>query len=94
MSENFYDIVSSTAWFLFVFGMSGIVAYMWLFKSGDEKKLAKLKKQHSDLQSKGFLAQRNGDMRAAGRFYEQASLIEDQIVELTTNATVGTDEPG
>ena len=92
MFSSFHDIVINFAWFVFVFGMSAIAVYMWLFKSGDEKKLAKLRKQHSDLQNKGFLAQRNGDMRAAGKFYEQATLIENEIIELTTNEEVSLNE--
>ena len=44
-----------------------------------EKKLAELGK----LQEKGFLAQRNGDLRLAGKYYHEAELLETEIAGMT-----------
>ncbi len=48
-------------------------------KTPVEKKMAKLKK----LQEMGFLAQRNGDLRLAGKYYHEAELLETEISEMT-----------
>ena len=48
-------------------------------KSPIEKKMAQLSK----LQEQGFLAQRNGDLRLAGKYYLEAELLETEIAELT-----------
>ena len=47
-------------------------------KSPVEKKMEKLVK----LQEKGFLAQRNGDLRLAGQYYHEAEILETEIAEM------------
>ncbi len=47
-------------------------------KSPLEKKLAKL----AELQEKGFQAQRNGDLRTAGKYYHEAEILETEIAEM------------
>ncbi len=63
-------------------------------KTAEERELDRLRKKCEKLQKKGFDAQRNGNLRLAGEYYQEAQQIEDKIVELTTNATVGTNESG
>ncbi len=48
------------------------------FKTPIEKKMAELTK----LQELAFLAQRNGDLRLAGKYYHAAELLETEIVEM------------
>ena len=50
-------------------------------KSPLEKKLAKL----AELQEKGFQAQRNGDLRTAGKYYHEAEILETEIAEMTNS---------
>ena len=46
-------------------------------KTSIEKKKIKL----ADLQEKAFQAQRNGDLRLAGKYYHEAEILETEIVE-------------
>jgi len=46
-------------------------------KSPIEKKKAQL----ASLQNKAFKAQRNGDLRLAGKYYHEAEILETEIVE-------------
>ncbi len=48
------------------------------FKSPVEKKRAELSK----LQEKALHAQRNGDLRSAGKFYHEAEVLETEIIEM------------
>ena len=47
-------------------------------KSPIEKKQSQLR----ILQEKGYLAQRNGDLRSAGKFYHEAEILETEIAEM------------
>lgn len=47
-------------------------------KTPIEKKMAKLVK----LQELGFQAQRNGDLRLAGKYYHEAEMLETEIAEM------------
>ena len=49
------------------------------FKGSIHRKKLKLK----TLQEKGFQAQRNGDLRTAGKYYHEAELLETEIVDQT-----------
>ena len=48
------------------------------FKSPLEKKQMEL----SRLQEKALQAQRNGDLRSAGKFYHEAEMLETEIIEM------------
>ena len=48
-------------------------------KSPIEKKKVMLER----LQQKAFLAQRNGNLRLAGKYYHEAELLETEIEKLT-----------
>lgn len=48
-------------------------------KSPIEKKKVTLER----LQQKAFLAQRNGNLRLAGKYYHEAELLETEIEKLT-----------
>lgn len=47
-------------------------------KTPVEKKMVKLSK----LQELGFRAQRNGDLRLAGKYYHEAEMLETEIAEM------------
>jgi len=51
-------------------------------KSNLEKKQDELRR----LQKKGFEAQRNGDLRTAGKYYHAAEILETEISEMITMA--------
>jgi hypothetical protein len=51
------------------------------FKSGIEKKKDKLK----DLQAKAFQAQRNGNLRLAGKYFLEAENLETEIMDEEQN---------
>ena len=63
-------------------------------KSAKEKQIDRLRKKCEQLQKKGFDAQRNGNLRLAGEYLKQAKDFEDELIELTTNDTVGSNENG
>lgn len=66
------------SWFKRLFG----------FKTAQEKYIDNMRKQIASLQKKAFDAQRNGDLRAAGEYQQKAHDIEDELIDLTTNANI------
>lgn len=50
---------------------------------GIKSPLDKKKIELSRLQEKAFKAQRNGDLRLAGKYYHEAEMLETEIVEMT-----------
>jgi len=52
------------------------------FKTPLEKKQSRL----STLQEKAFQAQRNGDLRLAGKYYHEAEVLETEIVKMSAAA--------
>lgn len=53
------------------------------WKTSEERELDRLRKKCAQLQNKGFEAQRNGNLRLAGEYQQQARDLEDDIIELT-----------
>ena len=47
------------------------------FKNSIEKKQSRL----AELQKKAFEAQRNGDLRSAGKYLSEAEMLETEIVD-------------
>ena len=59
----------------------------WLLSIlGIKSKLEKKKAKLSDLQKKAFEAQRNGDLRSAGKYLSEAEQLETEIVDETRGA--------
>jgi len=58
------------------------------WKTSEERELDRLRKKCEKLQKKAFDAQRNGNLRLAGEYQQQARELEDRIVDLTTNTNV------
>ena len=52
------------------------------FKTPLEKKQSQL----TILQNKAFQAQRNGDLRLAGKYYQEAEVLETEIVKMSSAA--------
>ncbi len=56
----------------------------WLFNIlGIKSELEKKKSRLADLQRKAFEAQRNGDLRTAGKYLSEAEQLETEIVDET-----------
>ena len=50
---------------------------------GIKSPIEKKKRILESLQQKAFLAQRNGNLRLAGKYYHEAELLETEIERLT-----------
>ena len=56
----------------------------WIKKLlGIKSPLERSKNKLASLQEKAFQAQRNGDLRLAGKYYLEAEILETEIVEMT-----------